>query len=302
MMPKRFCLSMLAFWLCTIGLSVSAQQVETTPRDKSIAEIEQAIQSYISAFNSRDVAKLTAHWSPEGVFTSRSSGEQVVGRDAIAKQFTEIFKGDNVPKLAVETESIGFISPNVAFEKGIAIVTHAEDNVVESSYGVVYTKRGGKWLIDHVSDEEIPVDVSNYDYLKELEWLVGEWSDDSGERRIDTVCKWTRNRNYLSRTFKVWKDDEVTWSGLQIIGWDPANQEIRSWLFDSDGGFVAGNWTQRDNQLIVQSVATLADGGKGSSTSVFRPIDDNSYAWKKTNRVVDGEILPNIGEIVIQRK
>jgi hypothetical protein len=131
---------------------------------------------------------------------------------------------------------------------------------------------------------------------------VGEWADDSGESTIETVCQWTRNKNYLSRTFKVSKDDEVSWSGLQIIGWDAGSKQIRSWLFDSDGGHVAGTWTQRDEHWIVQSVGTLADGGKGSSTSVFRQLDDSKYGWKKINRVVDGEMLPNIGEIIIQRK
>jgi hypothetical protein len=33
----------------------------------------------------------------------------------------------------------------------------------------------------------------------------------------------------------------------------------------------------------------------------MKPLDKNSFAWQQVNRVVDGELLPNIDEIVIVR-
>ena len=65
---------------------------------------------------------------------------------------------------------------------------------------------------------------------------------------------------------------------------------------------INGTWTKRDDRWVVQSVATLADGSTGSFTSVFRPLDDGNFTWQKLNRVLDGKLLPNIDEIVVQRK
>ena len=40
--------------------------------------------------------------------------------------------------------------------------------------------------------------------------------------------------------------------GTQVIGWDPAAGTIRSWMFDSDGGFGEGTWSKKDNSWIVK--------------------------------------------------
>ena len=98
-------------WLGFGVLDAAGQTAATMSKE---AEIESVIESYVTAFNARDVEKLAAHWCSEGVYTSRTSGEQVAGREAIAKEFASMLGDDAGPKLAVTTESIEFISPNVA--------------------------------------------------------------------------------------------------------------------------------------------------------------------------------------------
>ena len=102
-------------WLGFGVLDAAGQTAATMSKE---AEIESVIESYVTAFNARDVEKLAAHWCSEGVYTSRTSGEQVAGREAITKEFASMFGDDAGPKLAVTTESIEFISPNVALERG----------------------------------------------------------------------------------------------------------------------------------------------------------------------------------------
>lgn len=300
-MINKCSLVFISVLLGGFGLSTNGQDATVEKSDET-AEVQKAIQSYVSAFNSRDVEKLASHWSPEGVYTSRNSGEQVVGREAMVQGFTATFEGENLPTLAVATESIDFISPNVALERGTATVSRTDGDAVESTYSVVYVKRDGAWLIDRVTEEQVIVSKSNSDKLKGLGWLVGEWSKNKDGVQVEIACRWTRDQNYLSRTFKVITDGEVESSGLQLIGWDPGSQKIRSWLFDNNGGFVGGTWVKRDDHWVVQSVATLADGGVGSYTSVFRPRDDGTYSWEKINRVIDGKLLPNVDEEVVQRK
>ena len=292
------------FMLILVGIFATCVNAQDPPTETSdgTAEIEVAIQSYAEAFNAKNVAKLVSHWSPEGIYISRTSGDQVVGHDALSREFSAIFAGDNIPTLAVSTESIDFVSPNVAVENGNATITFGEDDVSETRYSVVYVKRDGAWLIDRVSEEEIVVEVSNFEKLQVLEWLIGDWQIQEDGMSMDMTFKWTRNQNYISRTYEVNGDDGVQSSGLQVIGWDPVNNQICSWLFDSDGGFVKGTWTERDGHWHIQSTATLADGVKGSFTAVIRPSEDGDFTWKKINQVVDGELLPNLDEITIRRK
>ncbi len=287
--------------LAALSLTAIGQDPASEP-DDATAGIRAAVQSYVAAYNARDVDKLVSYWSPDGVYISRTSGEQVIGRDAMTEEFSAILTSENAPKLTATTESIDFISPNVALERGTASVTRAADDVVETNYSAVYVRRDGAWLIDRITEDEVILPPSNYEQLKDLEWLVGDWIDSGEGVTIEMTCRWTKNQNYISRTYRVSDQQGVESSGLQIIGWDPKRKEIRSWLFDSDGGFVEGTWTKRDDRWIVQSVATLADGGSGSFTSIFRLTADGNYTWQKINQVVEGTILPNVDEILVQRK
>ncbi|NIP86091.1 MAG: SgcJ/EcaC family oxidoreductase [Planctomycetales bacterium] len=270
--------------------------------DEDRAAISQAVTSYVEAFNAADAAKLAALWSPEGIYTSRTSGEEIQGREALEEEFEAIFADGEPRELKVATESIEFVSPNVALERGTAIVSGPGDATSETRYRVIYVRRDGQWLIDRVTEDEVVPQVSHYEQLKELEWLIGKWVDEGDGITIETECKWTENQNYLYQLYKISTLDGQEFSGLQIIGWDADQKQIRSWLFDSDGGFVSGTWQKRDDRWVVQAVATLADGGRGSFTSIFRPLGEGRYAWQKVNRVVDGQLLPNMDEVVVTRK
>ncbi len=289
--------------LCAVIVVCGALSASAADGAADKAAIEKAIESYVAAFNASDAKALAEHWSPEGVYMSRPSGDQIVGREAIEKEFAALFDEVKGAKLEVSTESIEFVSPNVALEQGRATVLRPNDSPLESSYRVVYVRRDGKWLIDRVGeDEEAPARPSHYEQLKDLEWLVGDWIDREGGEAVKTECQWTRNRNFLTRAFTVSIEDRIDMAGMQVIGWDAARQQIRSWVFDSQGGFVEGEWKQSGDRWIVRSRATLSDGKTGSFTSILRPLDENSFGWQKVNRIVDGEILPNIDEVVIVRQ
>ena len=75
-------------------------------------------------------------------------------------------------------------------------------------------------------------------------------------------------------------------AGMQIIGWDEAKEQIRSWTFDSDGGFNQRAWEKAGERWSVQQTATLPDGTLASSTSLLTPLDENSFTWQQVSRVV----------------
>jgi uncharacterized protein (TIGR02246 family) len=217
------------------------------------AAIRKAVESYVAAFNRGDAKALAAMWSPEAVYTNPLSGEQVVGREEIEKQFADIFAEEKGLKLEANTDAIQFISPGVAVEHGTAKVIRPE----ESEYTAIYVKRDGRWLLDRVTEEEVLDVPSHYEQLKDLEWMIGSWVDQDEQATVVTECNWARNNNFLVRSFTVQIRDRIDMAGIQVIGWDPAAKQIRSWVFDSDGGFGQGMWTKKDNRWNIQQSVTV---------------------------------------------
>jgi len=281
--------------LCGVLTTYAADQAA----DK--AAIEKASASYTAAFNARDSKKLAAHWSPDAVYINPLTGSQVEGRDAITQEFKAILGQLKDTKLAVDVESIQFISPRVAVETGVAKLISADGQPQESSYTAIHVKEDGKWFLDRVTEEDVPVVMSHYEQLKDLEWMIGTWVDADDQARIETTCQWTRNKNFITRSFTVSVGNRVDMAGMQVIGWDPTAKQIRSWVFDSDGGFAEGRWTKKDNRWSVTTTGTLPDGRKTSSVNVITYVDDAEFKWESVNRTVSGDLLPNIDEVVVVR-
>ena len=266
------------------------------------AVIRANADKYVEAYDRRDSKTMAGMWSPDAVYMDPTTNEQIVGRDEIAKHFDYMFAGAEDAKLTVEIDSVEFVSPNVAIERGTARVEYGEGEPEDTIYSAVHVKRDGQWMLDRVSEEEVPQPPpSHYEELKELEFLVGSWVDSDDQATIQTDCEWTKNRNFLTRSFAVIIGDQVDMSGMQVIGWDPAAKKIRSWVFDSDGGFGEGTWTRKGDRWFIQSTGTLADGSRTSAVNILTYIDDDTLTWQSINREVDGEMLPNVAEVQVVR-
>jgi uncharacterized protein (TIGR02246 family) len=270
------------------------------------AAIRKSDEAYVEAYNNRDAKALAALWSPEAVYIDPETGNECVGREEIEKEFAHTFADLKDAKLEVKVESIRFLSPNVAVENGTARIISPEGESDESSYAALFVKRDGKWLLDRVTEEETapPPEPapSSYEHLKELEWMIGSWIDQDENATVQTDCGWTKNQNFINRSFAVVVGDEVDLAGMQIIGWDPVAKQIRSWIFDSDGGYAEGKWTRKGDRWFIQQNGTLPNGGKTSAVNIIKRIDDNQFTWQSVNREVNGDILPNVDEVLVVRK
>jgi uncharacterized protein (TIGR02246 family) len=267
------------------------------------ATIRANAAKYVESYNRRDSRTMASMWSPEAVYIDSETGEKAIGHDAIAKQLDDEFAGAEDAKLTIQIDSIDFVSPNVAVEKGTAEVTYSKQKPEKTEYTAVHVKRDGKWMLDRVTEVPEPSPPpSNYEHLKELDWMIGSWIDQDDNATIQTDCEWTKNRNFMTRSFAVAVGDKVNASGMQIIGWDPIAKAIRSWVFDSNGGYSDGKWKQKGKSWIVQQTGVLADGGKTTATHIYKQVDADSFTWKAIDRTVDGEMQPNIDEVLIVRK
>ncbi|HEX4414168.1 MAG TPA: nuclear transport factor 2 family protein [Lacipirellulaceae bacterium] len=298
------------------GVTLLGSLVLVTGLRANQAEDEATIRAnaakYVESYNRRDSKTMSSMWSPDAVYTDESTGESAVGRDAIKKQLDNTFAGAEDAKLKIKIDSIDFVSPNVAVEKGAAEVSYAKHPTENSEYTAVHVRRDGQWLLDRVTDvddddnDKKPPEPppSNFEHLKELDWMVGSWvdKDDADDITIQTDCEWTKNRNFMTRSFAVAMGDRVSKSGMQIVGWDPINKKIHSWVFDSDGGYSEGDWTRKDKKWVIKQHGTLPDGGKTSATNILTEIDNDSYSWESIHRDIDGEMQPNVEEVLIVRK
>jgi len=221
----------------------------------------------------------------------------------VAAQFAAPFQAHEQLKVEVDVESIQFISPNAAVEHGTAMFIAPDTKPESVDYAAVFIRRDDKWLLDNVTDNDPPTEIpSQYEHLKELEWMIGGWVDEDEHARIVTECNWTRNNNFISRSFTVDIEGVVEMAGMQIIGWDAAAKQIRSWTFDSDGGFSEEDWSQKDKTWHIRKRGTTADGRKVTAVNILKVIDENTCTIQSVQRAVDGELLPNIDEVRVVRR
>jgi uncharacterized protein (TIGR02246 family) len=264
--------------------------------------IRKADEAYVKAFNKHDAKTLADAWSPEAVYRNRVTGAEVVGRTAIAGQFVALFKDQPEVKLDLSVQSIQFVSPNVAVEHGIAKTLAPKAEPEEEEYSAVFVRREGRWLLDRVTETAKEAAPSRHEQLKPLEWMIGRWIDRDDKVDIKTDCQWTKNQSFITRSFTVAIEGQINMSGTQVVGWDPVAKTIRSWTFDSDGGFAEATWTFKKDRWFIQNKGFLANGRKASMTNVIKQVDQGSFTWQTTERTAGGELLPNINEVLIVRE
>jgi uncharacterized protein (TIGR02246 family) len=289
--------------------AADAPTADKTDSSATTADDEAAIRAsgakFAEAYNARDAKKLAQLWSPEAVYFDPLTDEKIVGRDAIEQMFADAFADKKDAKLTVDVNSIDFVSPNVAVLRGVAHVTQSGAEPEDSEFTSVRVRHDGRWLIDRVTEvEKEKAPPSNYEHLKELEWMIGSWHDDDPRPGVElqTDCEWTKNKNFITRSFAIAIGDQVNKSGMQIIGWDPVAKQIHSWVFDSDGGYAEGTWTHSGKQWSIHNKGTLPDGAKVTSVNIMTQIDVDAFKWESVNRSLDDELLPNVEPVLVIRK
>jgi len=224
------------------------------------------------------------------------------GREAIKADFVALFKTEDVPSLKLEDVEVDVISPSVAIETGTAIVTQGEFSET-TTYRAVHVKQADGWRLDRVQDTLVPEPPpSHYEQLKALEWMVGTWELLSEEGKMVVACRWTTNRNFLVRTFTVAGVLASNLEGTQVIGWDPSRNVIRSWMFDSDGGFGSGAWSGEDDNWTVATLQIVPSGEQATATNIYRRVDENTMQFKSVGRQVGGKLMKNVPTVTFTRQ
>lgn len=273
----------------------------TTDQARERAAILAAIEAYVEAYNQGDADTLATLWHPRGVWTD-ADGRRIQGRDAIHAEIRKSFEEQPRSRVVVSDIQIRFLAPTVAVEEGTATSQGFNAEQATATYLAIHVKTDDGWKLESLRETATTPKPSNYSQLKDLEWLIGSWVDKDGPFTIETVCEWTANRNFMTRSFKVMEGDRLESAGTQVIGWDASKQQIRSWVFDSTGSFGEGTWSHDGERWYVKTRHVMLDGAVGSSINIITPLDQDNFQWQSTGREVDGEPMPSIEPVTITRK
>jgi uncharacterized protein (TIGR02246 family) len=265
------------------------------------AAIRQAVASYCAAVNCGDAKAVADHWAEDGEYLT-PDGHRIVGRERLEETFAKMFASGEAPQVAVADVRISMLTPEVAVEEGTATLVYAGGPPEQTTYVAIHVKKDDHWRLSRIRETALPSPPSHYEQLKDLAWIIGEWVDEDENSAVEFNCKWTKNNNFITRSFRASVDGQIEMEGTQVIGYDAAQGVIRSWLFDSDGGFAEGTWTRVGEAWSIRSTHTLPDGRKASSVNLLTPIDADTAAWESSGREVDGEMLPNIPAVKLVRR
>jgi uncharacterized protein (TIGR02246 family) len=288
--------------VCACGLVLMFSSVALAAEPKSDEDaIRGAIDSYVAAYNRGDAKAVAALWSESGHWTS-PDGDRIQGRQAIEKALAKLFADNQGLQIAVPKPSVRLVAPDAAVEEGTVRMTRPNQSPEDSSYVAVHVKENGKWKLNSVYETSLPEEPAASSPLEELAWLVGSWGDESPDADAAATISWTKNKKFLNYSFKMTAPGEDPLEGTQVVGWDPAAETIRSWMFDSDGGIGQGVWSKKDGTWVVKFEQVLPDGRKASATNIYGRVDDDTIVWSSIGRKIDGEFLPNVDNIKLVRK
>lgn len=304
----RYCLAFVAVAAAAGAFAQEKKPAAATRREVAktdAAAEEKAIRAtadaFVKAFNAGDAKALAAMWTADGDYVGEN-GESRKGREAIEKEYEALFAKHLGLKIKLDIESIRLVDASTAVEDGHSTVVADGRPVSQNRYTAIHVKANGHWLLSAVRDMAGAEAAEGG--LKDLEFFVGDWVARRDEREVRSNCKWAIGHQFLLRTYEVVDPEQreaPQRTGWQIIGWDPAIRQIRSWNFDSTGGHGQGLWTQVEGGWSIETEGVLADGSPTTSTDLIERVDDNILGWQSIHRTAGGQQLPDTEQVVLER-
>lgn len=281
----------------------AGQGAESKSTNAADAEIRKANSDYAAAMMAGDLNAIMAYWATDADYVDEN-GKMTKGNDKIAALFQKVLPEIKGTKVTIKVNSLKFLRPEVCLEDGALEKTTATGGKEIDRFSIIWTHTGGKWLISSVRD--LPTEVNDLPsiasvQLKDLEWLVGEWVDDNSKVDVTLNVRWATNKAYLLMDYVVKFEGKEPLEVSVRVGWDGHNNRIRSWIFDSNGGFAEAYWQKDDKRWLLGTSGILPDGAAGGSTNIYEFVDANTFVWQATEREVDGQPLAD-AEVKFVRK
>jgi uncharacterized protein (TIGR02246 family) len=281
---------------------VDASQTATaTERSADVRAIGDLGDAFIKAYNATDSQAIGALFTQNAEIQDED-GDVTRGRDAIVDRFKQTFKEDDSGTLSVSSDSLRFLGTDMAIEEGTARLSYRAGNPPRlNQYSVIYAREGGRWLHARIRDEP-ETEVSPHERLLELEWMLGEWVNESDDELVFTTCTWSKDGNFLLREFEVKVEGRIALSGTQRIGWDAQKEQFRTWVFDTEGGFAEGLMYRDADRWVIKSTGSRADGTPVSLTNTITVLGKDRVRWESSDRTVGDAPVPETDKFDLVRR
>ncbi len=277
------------------------QTASAAARGADKKAITALVAAFTKAFNTGDAAAAAATFASDALVVDEQ-GERIEGRAAIGAQLAASIAASPGCSIAIKVDSLRFLGPDTALEEGRSTITPAKGGAPETTrFTAVYIRQDGQWLQSAVHDR-FAHDSSPHDRLKELEWLVGEWVNESQGAIVKTTCKWSADGNFLIREFTMQTRSQPVLSGTLRIGWDAVKRQFKTWIFDSDGGFGEGYWTRDGDRWLIKAEGARQDGQTASATNIITRLGRDRISWQSVDRTLGNAAIEGIDEFTVVRK
>ncbi len=286
------CASVAVLVAAFAGVSICQAQRPSTAGEE--AAIRKAGAAYLEAVNRGDLNAIKALWTTDGNLIDES------GQSTNAQQMQRPASAGSEParvpvELNTRTDSIRFVTPDVAIEDGTSELASApQGTATKGRYSVVWVKRDGKWLIDAVREAAIADPAPSQNRLQQLDWLIGSWAEENAETAFEVSFAWSSDEDFILGQVRVQPRGQQPHMVTQRIGWDAAMGKLRSWNFDSDGGFSEAVWTRDGDLWNISTTGVLPDGKRTQGRRTLQRLDDESLLMESVGFQVDGEIVPDL--------
>lgn len=265
-------------------------------------QVVRRIQEFTEAINKGNIDNLDSYWTEDGEIINPMTGDTVEGTKEISQYLQNKIKELKGKKIVFDVGDIAFPSADLAKVQGVLQIQENGKTVDRSARKIELIKDNGKWYLDTLKEIKVDLPPSAYEHLKELEWLVGKWKDEDDDTTIFFNTHWDKNKNFLTQKFSMEVYGLEALEGMEIIGWDPIEKQIRAWVYDSDGGFGSGIFVKTDKGYNIKMSYALSDGKKASATNVYTKIDNRSYSFSSIDRKIGDVALPNIEPVTVVKE
>jgi uncharacterized protein (TIGR02246 family) len=254
---------------------------------------------YAKFYAAKDAKALASMWTVDGTFTD-SKGHEHTGRGEIEAYFSEGFNFGDPQTLDIVITSLKFPAAAVAVEEGTTRIASGPGMGSMGRYLVVHTKVDGKWLMQTCAETDC-IATSSAEYLKDLDWLVGNWSVKEQPQAAHLKVSWSKNKTFIICKYIRGEAKDAPIEDLQIIGWDPHHERIAVWHFGASGGFGWGHLSCDGKSWTERAMATEPDGTTGNALYRFTRLGNDTFTWQSSKRSIAGAALPDSKELTITR-
>lgn len=295
-------LLVVAGLLAAVFSPLLATRAAEQPANRS--EDEQAIRAaakqYVEALDRGDAKQLAESWTADGDYIDEQ-GISHPANELVVEAARSAGQGQH-PQVKLIESSIRFLTDDVAIEDGTSEVSRPGTAGPPSRgrFSVIWVKQDGHWRLASLREVRVGR-APKLARLKDLDWMVGQWTAGSEDTTLEVSARWNTTETFLLRNLTVRRSGKVVFSVAQRIGWDPLEHKLKSWVFDSDGGYGEGTWSTEGDTWMVQTSGVLPDGRQVTAVHQFLRDGPDRFTWKSIDRNIDGERKGD-AELLFSRK